>query len=138
MKITRVKLTKEKLAKLRDRDRTLFLWLGNVTNELSILQKLMLMTRKGAPPSKMIDIVEAGQTMFFPRLLVGKVHEARLLLEKRVNKDADFKKRYGLNEQSASSGSELSSSPPIPQKTMAVQDRLSASLEQVHRDFDGD
>lgn len=107
MKITRVTLTKEKLASLSERDRTLFLLLGNVTNELSILQKLLMMTRKGPPPSKMVDIVEAGQMMFFLRLLVGKVHEGGVLLQKRVNEDANFRERYGLDEKRRKDRSEL-------------------------------
>ena len=54
-----IKLTKEKLAKLCERDRTLFLLLGNATNELTILQKLMMTVRQGEAPSQMVS---AGST----------------------------------------------------------------------------
>ena len=96
MKIIRMKLTKEKLERMPPKDRTLLLLMGNISNEINILQKLMLMVRKQDAPLRVVDIVEAGQVVFFMRTLVGKVHEAYLLLEKRVTGDKYFVDRYGL------------------------------------------
>ena len=90
MKITSVKLTKKILECLSANDRTLLLLLGNVSNEINVLQKLIMMVRKGNPRSRIVDIVEAGQALIFMRMLVGKLHEARVLVDKRVNGDERF------------------------------------------------
>jgi len=87
MKIHRLKLTKQKLAALPERERTLLLLLGHAANEINVFSKLILMTRKGDPASTIIDRVEAGQTVIFLRMLVGKLHEAWRLFQKRVQAD---------------------------------------------------
>jgi hypothetical protein len=90
MKITRVNLTKEKLARLPPKDRTLLLLAGHVSNEINILQKLLMGVGRVDPPCKAVDIVEAGQALFFMRVLIGKLHEAHVLISKRINGDPDF------------------------------------------------
>ena len=87
MKITTAKLTKAKLAAMSAKERTLLLLMGHVFNEINVFQKLMLMVRKGEAGTKIVDRVEAGQALIFLRILIGKLHEARVLLNKRVNSD---------------------------------------------------
>jgi hypothetical protein len=95
MKIMRVRLTKERLAGLPAKDRKLLLVIGGLSNEINILQKLMLHTR--IAPHGIVDIVEAGQVMFFLRLLAGKLHESRRMLDNLVSKDKEFKDRHRLD-----------------------------------------
>ena len=101
MKITRLRLTKERLAALPAKDRKLLLVIGSLSNEINILQKLMLHTR--IAPAGIVDIVEAGQVMFFLRLLAGKLHEARLMLANLVSNDREFKERHDLDGEGPAS-----------------------------------
>jgi hypothetical protein len=87
MKIRRLKITKQKLAAMPEKDRTLLLLLGHAVNEINVLSKLILMVRKDDPQSDIINHVETGQCLIFLRLLVGKLHEAWLLFQKRVQAD---------------------------------------------------
>ncbi len=96
MKITTAKLTKAKLAAMPAKERTLLLLMGHVVNEINVFQKLMLMVRKGDAGTKVVDLVEAGQALIFLRTLIGKLHEASVLLDNRVHNDEKLKERYGL------------------------------------------
>ncbi|MCX7310290.1 MAG: hypothetical protein NTV56_00830 [Alphaproteobacteria bacterium] len=78
------KIDRAKLAALPESDRVLLLLLAHASNELNVLQKLILMMRKTDPPSQIIDHVEAGQTFILMRLLIGKLHEAWELFRTRV------------------------------------------------------
>lgn len=70
MQVQRAKLPKQDLANLSQAKRTLFLLLGHVSNEINVLQKLMMMLRREKAPSRVVDIVEAGQVMILLRNLV--------------------------------------------------------------------
>lgn len=94
MKITRVVLTKEKLAALPQQERTLFLLLGHAANEITVLKKLIMMTRKEDVASDILDHVEAGQAIIFIRLLLGKAFEAWLLFAKRVRGDHAIRDKF--------------------------------------------
>jgi hypothetical protein len=87
MKIYRVRLTKEKLAAMPEAERSLLLLLGHATNGISVLSKLILMARKDEPTSKLIDHVESGQIFILMRVLIGKLHEAWRLFEKRFQRN---------------------------------------------------
>jgi hypothetical protein len=52
MELYRVTLTKGSLAALPPAERSLLLLLGHASNEINVLMKLILMTRKNAPPSR--------------------------------------------------------------------------------------
>jgi hypothetical protein len=94
MKIYRVRLTKEKLAAMPEAERSLLLLLGHATNEISVLSKLILMARKDEPTSKLIDHVESGQIFILMRVLIGKLHEAWRLFEKRFQRNPTLVKKY--------------------------------------------
>jgi hypothetical protein len=96
MQIHRTKLPKQHLARLPEADRSLFLLLGHISNEINVLQKLMLMLRRGDAPSHLIDIVEAGQVMIVMRILIGKLHEAYRVFDQRVQGDPAIRERYGI------------------------------------------
>lgn len=95
MFITRLKLTKERLASLPEKDRRVLLIVGGLSNEINILQKLMMLTR--STEDAVLNIVEAGQVMFLLRLLAGKLHESRLMLNNLVGSDREFKRRHQLD-----------------------------------------
>src|SRR5262245_27696849 len=96
MEIHRAKLPKNRLQRLPAEDRTLFFLLGHLSNEINVLQKLMLMMRRGDPPSRVIDIVEAGQVLIIMRNLIGKLHEAYRVFNEKVQGDAAIRERYGI------------------------------------------
>src|SRR5262249_49000389 len=87
MDVHRIKIDRAKLAAMPETKRVLLLLLAHASNELNVLTKLILMMRKGDPPSPIIDHVEAGQTFIFMRLLIGKLHEAWELFRARVQTD---------------------------------------------------
>lgn len=81
--IYRLDLTKRKLAALPPTERRLLLLLGHASNEINVLQKLTVMSRQAQQKNKTVDYVQAWQTAFLMRLLIGKVHEAWELFELR-------------------------------------------------------
>lgn len=96
MQVYRVKLPKQHLAALPEADRKLFLLLGHVSNEINVLQKLILMLRREDAPSSMVDIVEAGQAMIVLRNLIGKLHEAYRLFNEQVQGNKEIRERFGI------------------------------------------
>lgn len=80
-----------------EKDRTLLLLLGHANNEINVFQKLMKMVRK-EPTSHLVDIVEAGQILVLMRTLVGKLHEAKLILDKRIQGDPYIRGRYHIGD----------------------------------------
>jgi hypothetical protein len=92
--IHRVNLTKSKLATMPQAERSLLLLLGHANNEINVLSKLILMARKDEPEIKLIDHVEVGQVFVFMRVLIGKLHEAWLLFNRRFQADHSLGKKY--------------------------------------------
>jgi hypothetical protein len=93
MEIHCVTLTKAKLAAMPQAERTLLLLLGHANNEINVLIRFMMMVRKEEAPSKLVDLVEAGQISIILRTLIGKLHEAWLLFCKRVQADPAMKNK---------------------------------------------
>jgi hypothetical protein len=93
-KIHRVNLTKSKLAAMPQAERSLLLLLGHANNEINVLSKLILMLRKDEPEVKLIDHVEAGQVFIIMRVLIGKLHEAWLLFNRRFQSDHSLRRKY--------------------------------------------
>lgn len=93
-KIHRVHLTKEKLAAMPQAERSLLLLLGHASNEINVLSKLILMARKDEPSIKMIDHVEAGQVLVLMRVLIGKLHEAWRLFQRRFQANRPLAEKY--------------------------------------------
>jgi hypothetical protein len=92
--IHRVHLTKAKLAAMPEAERSLLLLLGHASNEINVLSKLILMTRKDDPAIKLIDHVESGQILVLLRVLIGKLHEAWRLFGKRFQADQVIREKY--------------------------------------------
>jgi hypothetical protein len=95
MELRRVILTKSKLLALPSKERSLLLLLGQASNEINVLSKLILMVmRKDESPSPIVDHVETGQLCVLLRVLAGKLHEAWELFKKRVLADRPLAKKY--------------------------------------------
>jgi hypothetical protein len=94
MDLHRLIFTKSKLAGLPEAERSLLLLLGHASNEINVLTKLILMTRKDAAPSAIVDHVESGQACILLRVLVGKLHEAWELFKKRVQANRPLADTY--------------------------------------------
>jgi hypothetical protein len=99
MHVTVAKLTKARLAAMPANERSLLLLLGHVLNEVNVLEKLILACSMTHPTNKIVDIVEAGQGLILVRILIGKLHEANLLVQKRVNSDTSLKAKHALTGQ---------------------------------------
>lgn len=83
MSIYRLDLTKRKLAALPPTERRLLILLGHASNEISVLRRLIVMSRQAQAKNETVDHVQAWQTLFLMRLLIGKLHEAWELFEVR-------------------------------------------------------
>jgi hypothetical protein len=94
MLIARMNLTKERLSQLPSDTRTLLLLLGHASNEIIVLQKLVMLVPKGRTESHLVNIVDAGQAFILMRLLCGKLSEAWELIVKRVLQNKFVSQRY--------------------------------------------
>jgi len=83
MTIDRLELTKRKLSAVPPAERRLLILLGHASNEINVLQKLVVMSRHGQLGNKTVDYVQTWQTLFLMRLLISKLHEAWELFEVR-------------------------------------------------------
>jgi hypothetical protein len=94
MRVHRVNLTKARLAAMPIAERTALLLLGHAANEINVLSKLILMSRKQPPAIQLVDHVEAAQTFVVMRLLIGKLHEAWEMFKARLQADAQIRSKY--------------------------------------------
>ncbi len=96
MEVFPYELDKEKLNVMPENERTLLFLLGHATNEINVLQKLLIMTVGGRPEGSFVDHVEAAQAMIIMRILIGKLHEAWSLLQTRYFKSTVAKEYSAL------------------------------------------
>jgi hypothetical protein len=89
-----VHFTKKKLAEIPEAERSLLLLLGHASNEINVFSKLILMARKDDPGIKLIDHVETGQVFILMRVLIGKLHEAWLLFNRRFQANRPLAEKY--------------------------------------------
>lgn len=83
LKVLRIPVAKERLKSLSRDERVLFLLLGYVSNQIAMLQKLVvfsLNTRSDTEPERHAS---GAQSAMLVRMLVGAVNEAWLLVERR-------------------------------------------------------
>jgi hypothetical protein len=85
MEITKVALTKKRLEAMPQPERTAVLLMGHAFNEINLLRKFLLITsRSETPENKIVDHIQAGQSVILMRMLLGKCFEAWLMFTKRV------------------------------------------------------
>lgn len=95
MVIYEFNLTKAGLARLTVSERTLLFLVGHTSNELMVLQKLILMMRQPQQVvPHVVNIVETGQILIILRYLIGKVHEAWDLFKARIDGNDRFKAKF--------------------------------------------
>lgn len=132
--VYRLNLTKERLAAMPADERSLLLLLGNAVNEINVLQKLTLMMRKDAAPSKIVDHVEAGQILILLRLLIGKLHEAWMLFAARAKSSKSISGRYlaHLSPDAASALSRLNKHFGKGSALTAVRNKIAFHSKDEH------
>ena len=89
-----IDLTKRSLAAMPAAERKLLLLLGHATNEINVFQKLVLMSGQGAYAPRLVDYVQAGQTLILMRTLIGKLSEAWDLFRVRFLKERQLADLY--------------------------------------------
>jgi hypothetical protein len=91
LRIKKLKLSKKILSTLTPAERSLLLLLGHASNEINVLQKLILMSRPQDGAIMEINIAQSGQALILLRLLIGKLHEGWLLFQRRVQANTEFR-----------------------------------------------
>jgi hypothetical protein len=94
MTIYRLDLTKRKLAALPPTERRLLILLGHASNEINVLQRLIVMSRQSQHKNKSTGYVQAWQTLFLIRLLIGKLHDAWELFQVRFQDNRVAASKY--------------------------------------------
>ena len=85
MKVMRVQLSRKHFEAMPRAERTAILLLGHACNKIGVLQKIILIASAyDTKPSSVVDEVQAAQVLILLRILVGKLHEAWLLFNKRA------------------------------------------------------
>ncbi len=92
MKLMRVEIPKSKLEAIPEKQRVLFVHLGSILNELNILQKSVIFSSNGIESlSKVEKRGQVFQSLFFIRILAGKLNESWEMLKKDVFSTPLFK-----------------------------------------------
>ena len=132
--IHRINLTKSKLAAMPHAERSLLLLLGHANNEINVLSKLILMARKDEPEIRLIDHVEVGQVFVIMRILIGKLHEAWLLFNRRFQADQSLKGKYlpKLSDEAAAAITELNRHFGRGSPLAAIRNKLSFHYTDEH------
>lgn len=94
MKLYQLKLSKEQLAAMPEKERCLLLLIGHILNEINILRKAALFCGNQLGDQEHVKLAEMGQQILFMRLLGGKTHEAWLAFERRFQKDKEISLVY--------------------------------------------
>jgi hypothetical protein len=81
-KVIRIALPKEQLQKLSADERSLFLLLGYVSNQINTLWKLIIVATNEGTKDPIEQKVSGAQAQIFVRLLIGIMREGLKLIEK--------------------------------------------------------
>src|SRR5664279_4561218 len=92
--IHQIDLTKQSLAAMPGAERKLLLLLGHATNEINVFQKLVLISGQGSYAPRLVDHVQAGQTLILMRTLIGKLCEAWDLFKVRFLRERQLAGLY--------------------------------------------
>jgi len=83
IRVVQIPLPKDQLRAVSKEERSLFLLLGYAANQITMLQKLMIFSSNKTPSETVEQPISGAQTQMLVRLLVGALHEAWLLIQKR-------------------------------------------------------
>lgn len=82
MKLLKVEIPKSKLSSIPENERVFFVQTGNLLNDLSMLQKLMIFSTNVKSANRAVHTAQNMQTLSLIRIQAGKLHEGWQLLEK--------------------------------------------------------
>jgi hypothetical protein len=83
IRVMQIPLQKERLRAVPKEERTLFLLLGYAANQITMFQKLLIFSSNKTPSETVEQRISAAQTQMLVRFLIGAVHEAWSLIQKR-------------------------------------------------------
>jgi hypothetical protein len=82
MKLLKVEIPKSKLSLIPENERVFFVQTGNLLNDLSMLQKLMIFSTNIKTANQVVHTAQNMQTLSLIRIQAGKLHEGWQLLQK--------------------------------------------------------
>jgi len=82
IRVFRMRVPKERLAAMPQKERTLFLLLGYSANQIATLMKLLVFATNHMPDEKVHATVSAAQSHVILKLLIGTLNEAWELIRK--------------------------------------------------------
>lgn len=85
--IHRVRLPKQALARLTEKERFLLVMIGRILNEVSALHRLIVFASNYRDTGSAADSIHASQALYFLRLFIGHLHEAQLLISSTLYSD---------------------------------------------------
>jgi len=83
IEVLRIPISKERLSALPEDERGLLLMLGHVSNQLSMLQKILVLSTNGDPKTEVEQIASAVQTQMLVRLTLSAAYEAWRVVQVR-------------------------------------------------------
>jgi hypothetical protein len=110
MKIYRIRLNKEEVLRLPDQERRLFCSIAHLQNEINILLRAVLWSHDFSSDNEAEVQGQVSVTLFFVRLLAGKLREGWTILEKYffVNRSLATDFRANANSDQTAALDELS------------------------------
>lgn len=99
LKVLRIPIPKDRLKALPSDERVLFLLLGYVSNQIAMLQKLVVFSLNTQPENEPDQYATGAQSEMLVRMLVGAVNEAWLLVERRFTSNPIGKEYLPLLDQ---------------------------------------
>jgi hypothetical protein len=76
IRVVQISLPKDQLRAVSKEKRSLFLLLGYAANQITMLQKLMILSSNKTPSETVEQRISGAQTQMLVRLLIGALHEA--------------------------------------------------------------
>jgi hypothetical protein len=86
IEVLRIPISKERLKAMPTEERAFLLLLGYGANQLSMLQKLTMLSANLESKSEFEKTISASQTQMLLRLTIGVLHETWLLIDRHFNK----------------------------------------------------
>src|SRR5215208_5596014 len=86
MKVQRVSLSASALDSMSEAERVFFVFLGHISNEIGILNKLLLWSVTVSEVKAPEQQAWITRSMFLARVLAGKLNEANEVLKKRFSR----------------------------------------------------
>jgi hypothetical protein len=109
IRVVQIPLPKDRLRAVSKEERSLFLLLGYAANQITMFQKLLIFSSNRTPSEAVEQRISGAQTQMLVRFLIGALHEAWLLIQKRflgVPLGREYQDRLNQTGREALDGSE--------------------------------